>query len=278
MARIIKVISMSGEDWKIPFNFALVLHIAVLLGSLYLPGIFRDKPRFDKIYTIDLINVELPQQQTPPPSAPISKPEPKAVSIAPTKPQPEPIVKKAPISIKPSKRKKIVQQKTDNSAELRRLEEIKKQRELEAARLEREAKVAADLATSQAVDRLKQMLRESNLQRPSDQPGNANPANRGSRSALEGQYFASVFNTLQPLWQLPKTQIWKSDLVATVIIHVTANGEVTKIIFEKRSGNRLFDQFVIKTIQAGTPLPAIPKAMNRSSLEIGLHFKPDTIQ
>ena len=44
--------------------------------------------------------------------------------------------------------------------------------------------------------------------------------------------------------------------------------------FEKSSGDKLFDQFVQKTLREAAPLPPIPAALQQSQVEVGLRFKP----
>ncbi len=293
---------MNDNFWKISVNFALIFHIVIIAGAIHLPGILDKNPKFEEIYTFDLINIEIPAQEAPAPEPVVEQqekqaPQPppaseKAVAIAQPEVKqapPKPVVKEIKaISIKPKKKKK--KKKIDNTlqkkalekkqAELRRLEKLHKQRILEAERLEREAQMAADLAATEAVQKLKQMLHESTVARTprKSNPGSTNTRNKKQVSAIEGQYFSSIYNALQPHWKLPGTKVWPPDLTAVLVIRINANGNVVDHFFEKKSGDRLFDQFVLKTIQDGAPLPAIPKVMNKRNIEIGLKFKPGIIQ
>ncbi len=293
---------MNDKFWKISINFALTFHVIIIAGAIYLPGILKKTPEFEKIYTLDLVNIEIPVQEEAPQPEPVIKqekkqapppaPKPeKAVSIAQTEvkqPPPKPVPKKIkPISIKPrkQKKKKIIRNRQiealkKKQAELRRLEKLHRQRILEAERLEREAQMAADLAATEAVQKLKQMLHESDRakNRKKQNVRSTTARNKKQVSAIEGQYFSSIYNALQPHWKLPGTKTWPPDLTAVLVIRINANGNVIDRFFEKKSGDRLFDQFVLKTIQDAAPLPAIPRAMNKQSIEIGLKFKPGIIQ
>ncbi len=68
------------------------------------------------------------------------------------------------------------------------------------------------------------------------------------------------------------------DLVAIVVITINKNGQIANVFFEEKSGDRVFDQFVTKTIEAASPLPAIPAAMKKQRYEIGLRFRPESIR
>lgn len=68
------------------------------------------------------------------------------------------------------------------------------------------------------------------------------------------------------------------SLTAVVVITIQQDGEVANLVFESKSGDRAFDQFVSKTIAAANPLPPIPPAMKKQRYEVGLRFRPDSIQ
>ena len=70
----------------------------------------------------------------------------------------------------------------------------------------------------------------------------------------------------------------KPDLTAVVVITINKNGHIANMFFEKKSGDRIFDQFVTKTIESASPLPPIPPAMKKQRYEIGLRFKPGSIR
>jgi TonB family protein len=95
---------------------------------------------------------------------------------------------------------------------------------------------------------------------------------------IERQYHAAILGRLHQFWSLPEYMKKNSDLMAVVVITITKNGQIVNMSFESRSGNRVFDQFVAKTIEVARPLPPIPAAMKKQRYEIGLRFKPGSIQ
>lgn len=295
---------MHTADWKIPFNFALALHVLVISGVTFLPGMFKNDPLFPDVYTVDLINVATPVQEVAPPLPPqVAPPKPdpeqkmaepekpeKAVSIAEKEPVIEQKEVKDPVSIKPLKKKKIHKNIVkETEAQKKALEQIRRQRLQEVREAERRAEEAARLAAEEAarlaaddaVNELREMLRETTVGNatPENQPARQTQGGRQrSKNVLERQYYASIFNALQPHWKLPGHKIWDPDLSATVVIHIASSGDITRRYFEQRSGDRIFDQFVLKALQQGAPLPAIPAAIGKNEMEIGLKFTVDSIQ
>ena len=84
-------------------------------------------------------------------------------------------------------------------------------------------------------------------------------------------------------WALPPTQDWDSTLEAIAFIVVKRDGTVVETIFDKKSGNIYFDQYVEKAIKASQTMPPIPAEITEDkfpgefeggNLLIGLRFKP----
>ncbi len=262
MSQVFRVTFMEGNEWKIPFNIAVLLHLTIILGAVYGPGFLYKKPPYPDIYTVDLITaiepISEPTQEVAQPT--VEKPpetsKPK-VSIASTPevsapPQLETPIK--PVSIKPLKRKKIkkIAQKPNQKKQL----EKQHKKNLELAReAEKRAAEAARLAASEAVNQLKDMLRETNTLESSVKPETSAPATRvkrgNTRNVIENQYFASVITRLEPHWKSPVHMAWSKDLAATVVIRIAKDGTIIDQFFEQKSGDRLFDQFVLKAIRDG---------------------------
>lgn len=296
MFRDVRVTFMDNNDWKMPFNFALALHIIVLGGSVLMPHIFNNKPLYPDIYTVDLINVAEPLPQTQQPvvkkdvqpkvepkqqeAPPVSE---KAVSVTENKPVVEKPAEVEPVSIQPLKRKKVYKKVIEDiAAQKQELEKIRQQRILEAREAEKRAEEAAKIAADEAVNQLKEMLRETtvieNTQTVDRSPAVSSNRPKRNTNVIANQYHASIFSALQPYWKLPAYKTWDPDLSATIIIHIARNGEITRKYFESKSGDSMFDKFVLKALKDGAPLPPIPPALNKREYELGLVFTVNSIQ
>ncbi len=291
-----RVTYYNDNDWKLPLNLAIGFHLIIAFGSIYLPDFFHSKPPYQDIYTVDLINftepvIEEPSAaSTPPPQVtkpvPDSMPTKKAVSIVQKVPPPEAPPAKA-ISIRPLKRKikkKIVinTSKANENKRRKELEKLRRKRLAEALRAEQIATEKAKDAAEEAVNELKQMLRttssmDSGAQKQSSRTSTARNSSAQS-SAVETRYHGAINNRIQQFWALPEYKVWAPSLQAIVVVTINKDGTIANQFFEKRSGDRIFDQFVQKTIQDATPLPPIPPALKHERIEIGLRFTPSGIQ
>ncbi len=293
---------MAPTDWKLPLNLAIGFHILILLSSIYLPGFFKAKPRFADIYTVSIINVAEPEATPAPPPPPKAAPaQPVVKNIAPPvkakKVAPiadtEPSEVKAPVkavSLKPLKKKvikKTVKPKivTKPKSKPKRNDLAKKRRQ-ELADAIREEELLAERArlAKEAVEMEKQLLQSAkpaptvSSTTSRSQSSSSAKVSSSSSSQVERMYYAAITNRLLQFWALPESMQKRSSLLSTAVITINKNGQIADIFFEARSGDRVFDQFVQRTIRAANPMPAIPAAMRKQRVEIGLNFKPGGIQ
>lgn len=310
MEQVYRIAAMMSNEWKLPLNIAVGIHVLVLLGALYLPGLFKAKPKFADIYTVSIINIAepdtaapprpaaKPQETTPPPV--IAPPAPiKAEKIAPiaeVQEKAEPVPQKS-ISLKPLKKKKIQQiqpaRDQNNQEEIeqknrQRLVEAQKNRQRLADAL-REEELMAERArlAQEALEterKLLQTQRQANTSSTSSVAGSGDmtstsaTASGSSSNLLESQYLAAIFNRLHQFWTPPEYLQKNPDLTAVVIITINHDGQIANMQFESKSGDRVFDQFVNKTLEAAAPMPPIPPALKKKRFELGLRFRPGSIQ
>jgi len=309
----------SNNDWKLPLNLAIGFHILVALSTVLFPLIFKSKPEFVDIYSVNLVNMEEPaapsapppaatpaKTQSQPPPAPtppkvIEKTE-AAVKIPPKEAvpvaseQPAEVAPPAPlkaISLKPLKRKVKKEVPPDDTVQReaekreREIEKQKRQQLAESLRAEQdaaeEARLAAEAAEAERklMEQTRQRLSQirSSIQSSSSSTASNTSAAQGggSNSALDAQYYAAVAARIQPFFQLPEIKTFDPALVTIVIITINKSGEVADTQIESSSGDALYDQFVLKSIEAANPLPPIPPALRKQRIEMGLKFSPGGI-
>lgn len=291
-----KISPVTG-DWKNPFGWALFCHVMVVALALILPQYIAKKPIFPEFLSVDLVTLSAP----PPPSAPQDpRPAPSPKASAPPTPLAIPLAPPAPkevtapppkaISIKPLRRKlkrKLPLEPAPETAKRTRdrqryaqQERDRIQRQLvQEARRQKDLAAAEEAAANDAVRALRQMLQadaatSTALRQQAPAPPSGNP----SQNLIQRQYNFSIGGRLMEHWSLPEFKPWAPDLSAWVIIDISQNGRIISHRFEKRSGDRVFDQFVSRTIQEASPLPPIPAAMKMTNYSIGLRFRPGQIQ
>ena len=70
---------------------------------------------------------------------------------------------------------------------------------------------------------------------------------------------------------------FKKDLETVVTIRIRKDGRIVDVNVEKRSGNRVYDESILRVLRSVDPLPPIPDSLNTDALEIGLRFLPGDV-
>ena len=85
-------------------------------------------------------------------------------------------------------------------------------------------------------------------------------------------YYAKVWSRIRGGWTLPQG-IVSGEVLETVIgVTVLRSGAVTEVNYEKRSGNRYFDESAMKAVRKASPFPPLPAGVGDNSIDIGIRF------
>jgi len=280
------------NNWVLPLNLAVGFHLLLAVSILVLPDLLKPKPKFEDIYTVNLVTMAEPAIEQsapapvpePQPAEPVPEITPEAVSIPdsvkPTPVQPEEI---KPVSLKPSKRKIKKKLKDPAIDRQKELDRIKRQRLAEAMRAEQLAAEQARIAANEAERQRRLMEQQLNQIRnqvrtaPTPRPGGGQTG-ASTLTAVEKQYFIAIRSRIMQYWSLPEFKQFDDATQAIYVIRILKNGTIDKQFFEKYSNDPTFDQFVKRAIRDASPLPPIPPAIKKDSVEIGLRFSPGNIQ
>jgi len=294
-------ITTPSMGWKLPFNLAILFHVLLLSSAIIVPKYIHTRTKLPEFTSVNLVNIA---DLLPPSAANSAPPAPnqtKSVKTIPPKmktpaktvplaefsqPAPATIPARA-ISIKPLKRKlkkkvppgqstEEIEKKRQALVKQQALEAKSRQLQVEASRQKKIAETEAKIA-SEALAALKHSL-QTEASADNNSSKRRNSRSGRNSSALEAQYFSSIFEHLHQYWALPEIKQWDPQLTAIVVITIARNGQIINHKFEKRSGDRIFDQFVSRTIQDANPLPPIPRALKEQQYTLGLRFKPGKIQ
>jgi len=85
-------------------------------------------------------------------------------------------------------------------------------------------------------------------------------------------YYAAIWARIKSQWVLPQGILSRQNIEAVIHVKVLRSGTVTDLSFEKRSGNRYFDESAMRAIRKASPLPPLPEWVRDSSMEIGIRF------
>ncbi len=92
-------------------------------------------------------------------------------------------------------------------------------------------------------------------------------------------YKAEIPHQIQKNWSFSKQLAGgRADLVAWLVIEVRPDGAISDIWFEKRSGNRYFDDQAFKAVRKSNPLPPLPNGYTRPYFNVGLRFTPSGLR
>jgi len=304
-----------GGNAYLPLFAAICAHLVAAALIFILPSIAIQREP-EQIVTINLTDIPAPAAPSaasgPPPKAdvkpqpppepkkieaqpvkeklPPPPPPPEKIEAKPVKEKPEPQVVEPPpppqvVSLKPRQVvKKVTPEppkppKKDDKVVKQQVDKIRQQytQEAKAKAAEAEAR-AAQAEADRLTKRLEEEVKQSRATAAWDLLGPPGPAAPSSaNSALAQQYYARILGQVQPLWKLPDFKEWAPNMLATVVVTIDKNGKILHVQFEKSSGDEAFDRLVRKTLDDADPLPAIPPALKKERLEIGLNFKPGSI-
>ena len=87
------------------------------------------------------------------------------------------------------------------------------------------------------------------------------------------KYWRDVGDRIMAAWGVPGAAYKK--LEAEVTIKVRKDGRIVDISIDKRSGNRIYDESILRALRSVDPLPPIPPSLNLDSIELPFRFRPD---
>lgn len=253
---------MSEEAWYKMLAVSLALHI-IVLGAFSIPIKFSSKKiDLSGSYSVNLVGSagNLGGGGGGPKVQSQAKPEPK-----PKPDKPAPAVKEKKVPKKPQP-----MQKEDDAVSLSKKKPLKTK------------------ATREEVDSLKEKIRS--LRKKTDyidiaKAGSGGPGKGGGGLPGSGggggapldpalqKYLLDVWEKIKNAWNVPG-MAQKKDLETVVMVKIRKDGRIVDINVEKRSGNRVYDESVLRVLRAVEPLPPIPSSLNTDALEIGFRFLP----
>ncbi|HEX2966441.1 MAG TPA: TonB family protein [Syntrophorhabdaceae bacterium] len=90
------------------------------------------------------------------------------------------------------------------------------------------------------------------------------------------KYHNDIQEKIKTAWRKPLNI--KKGLETVVGVKIRRDGIVVDIEVVARSGNRLFDESVIRAIRSGEPYPKIPAGIKEEPVDLGFIFRPEDIQ
>jgi colicin import membrane protein len=92
---------------------------------------------------------------------------------------------------------------------------------------------------------------------------------------LMQKYHMDVDEKIQEAWRQPASV--KKDLQTLLTIKVRRDGLVVDVAVDQASGNRAYDESIMRAIKAAQPLPRIPAGIREDIVELGFRFRPENM-
>ena len=145
-----------------------------------------------------------------------------------------------------------------------------------------ETRKKTDPNIEKAMEEIRKRALTANAANPAKQPKATAAAENPSTTAMASQpgdaeskmnaYYAMIWSRIKGRWALPQGILSGETLEAVIDVTILRNGAVSKMNFEKRSGNRYFDESAVKAIQKASPLPPPPAWIGDNSIDVGIRF------
>ncbi len=182
-----------------------------------------------------------------------------------------------PLGIKKKKIKQSLKKKTFKSSKVVKSAITRIEKNIEKSRPDQ---------ITQAINRLKDKVgkaRTTDTAKPTEVKRSGIVGGAGSDTQKVLQliqiYQIEIAYLIQKNWAFSEQLAGgRTNLEALVAIKIMSNGEIKDIWFDKRSGNRYFDETLEKAIVKSNPLPPLPKGYTRPFFEAGFHFTPEGIK
>ncbi len=224
----------------ISIGFHLVIFLVLTVNIFFLPS---ETPISQRSVRVDV--VALPEKMVEPKVIPKAKPqvvEKKAIEPAP----PKETAKTKPIT-KPKPKPKPEKIFSEKKKPAPKKEEVKEEQDSALARLK-------------AMQKLKTMQKNQESEKAIEFKGNA-LSKGNSLTGLEQLHHESYLDDLdghiRNFWNLPEW-LANGNFKASIILRIDKQGGIIDKKFISRSGNELFDQQVMGTLEKANPLPPPP--------------------
>jgi TonB family protein len=109
-------------------------------------------------------------------------------------------------------------------------------------------------------------------------PGSAARTSQNEFNSWLKEYSARTKLRITKNFNIPPALAPKENIEAIIAIKILRDGTLDYTGFEKKSGNRYFDDAAVKAIKKSTPFPPFPEGIGEGSIEIGIIFHPSQLR
>ncbi|SHI78692.1 Cell division and transport-associated protein TolA (TC 2.C.1.2.1) [Desulfatibacillum alkenivorans DSM 16219] len=286
-----------GPVWMAFAGGSVALHIIVLALMIFLPQMVSSKKP-----SLPYLDIALTSLPTVAPGAPGPKAAPQPKTEAPKEePEPEPVKEPEPakepepVKLKPAEPKEVKQPvvvKPVEAAEIstapkKEPDEIpvltslkKRTYKVEVAKDKalREIREKVESGRPSSVEDAIARMRKNPGERPKQEAkqgdgGSGGRAYLDKMEMLRNSYIQEVGAMVEMNWAMPEKYAG-ANLEARIWFKVHPNGNITDIGFEKRSGDKFFDDSGERAVRKSIPTKPFPPELEKTPFEMVVTFTP----
>jgi len=91
------------------------------------------------------------------------------------------------------------------------------------------------------------------------------------------RYLVGVREKIETAWHIPFISSQQKGLEVNATIKIRKDGRIVDISIDKRSGNRVYDESVVRVLRMIDPLPPLPSSVTEDPLEVELTLRPEGV-
>jgi len=97
-------------------------------------------------------------------------------------------------------------------------------------------------------------------------------------NAQTTEYIGAVWSRVKKNWTMSQALMPKENIETIIDVKISRSGTLDYIGFEKRSGNRYFDDSALRAVKKSSPFPPLPYWIMDRSIEIGIRFHSEELR
>jgi len=110
-------------------------------------------------------------------------------------------------------------------------------------------------------------------QRAQADNSHADQAGQADAGLRLDSYYTEIWAKIRGQWSMPQGILPQGNIETVINAKILRNGTVVDVGFERKSGNRYFDDSAIRAIKKASPLPPLPSWVRGANIEIGIRFR-----
>jgi colicin import membrane protein len=247
-----------GFKWRPMLVLSLLLHVALFSALFWVPGTISGGLKMNEVvYEVNLVDASKSNLSSVDPSAPAPKKTQTRAASADNR--------QARRISDPARQKDAV---TVSKRTVKRSTAKPKKEQASSSQLLDRAisKIEKKVKTENNADYLNKTIAALDKKVGSSGPGSGRGGSAGSMAL--NMYRMEVETWIKSNWTYPDVQ----EIEATVLVKIRKDGTVLETRFIKPSGNKLFDESVLKAIEKASPLPPLPEGYEENYEEIKINF------